>query len=51
MGRTERFQQTAECRVALLAITTAGVALTLTAAATVYFAELYWNPGSLFQVS
>ena len=35
------FQNTATCRVAVLAITAAGVAITLTAASTVYFAEMY----------
>jgi hypothetical protein len=43
------FQTSGSCRVALLAITAAGVALTLTAASTVYFAELFWTPGSLLQ--
>lgn len=46
---TEVFQQSAEHRVAVLAITTAGVAITLTAASTVFFAELFWTPGSLIQ--
>eukprot|EP00126_Sphaerothecum_destruens_P011009 Sdes_comp20839_c0_seq2m17519 len=44
-----RFQQDPECRVALLSITAAGVGLTFTAANTVVFAELYWNPGTLLQ--
>jgi len=48
--RVQTFQNNSKCRVALLSITAAGIALTLTAAATVYFAELYWTPGSLLQV-
>jgi hypothetical protein len=44
-----RFQTDVSVRVALLSITAAGVALTLTAASTVFFAELYWTPGSLLQ--
>ncbi len=43
------FQTTPSCRVALLAITAAGISITLTAAATVYFAEMFWTPGSLIQ--
>lgn len=46
---TERFQTDANCQVALLGITAAGVGLTLTAAHTVVFAELWWTPGSLIQ--
>jgi superfamily II DNA or RNA helicase len=45
----ERFQTNPECRAAVLGITAAGVALTLTAANNVFFAELYWTPGSLIQ--
>ena len=48
-SRVQFFQNSASCRVAVLAITAAGVALTLTAAATIYFAEVYWTPGSLIQ--
>lgn len=48
-NRVELFQTSSSCRVAILAITAAGVALTLTAASTVYFAELYWTPGSMIQ--
>lgn len=47
--RIEKFQNKGECRVALLSITSAGVAITLTAASTVYFAELFWTPASLLQ--
>ena len=38
-----------ECRVALLSLKAAGTGLTLTAARTVVFAELFWNPGDLRQ--
>lgn len=44
-----RFQTQLSTRVALLSITAAGVALTLTAASTLFFGELYWTPGSLLQ--
>merc|ERR1719261_886603 len=45
----ECFQQKDEIRVALLSITAAGAGLTLTAAHTVVFAELYWVPGQMQQ--
>jgi SWI/SNF-related matrix-associated actin-dependent regulator of chromatin subfamily A-like protein 1 len=48
-GRVQHFQTSSSCRVAILAITAAGIALTLTAASTVYFAELYWTPAALLQ--
>ena len=48
-GRVQRFQHSASCRVAILAITAAGMAITLTAASTVYFAEMYWTPGAMVQ--
>ena len=48
-SRVEHFQTSATCRVAVLAITAAGVAITLTAAANVFFAEMFWTPGSLIQ--
>lgn len=48
-ARVTRFQNNPKCRVAVLAITAAGVAVTLTAASTVFFAEMFWNPGALFQ--
>ncbi len=44
-----QFQNQPAVRVAVLAITAAGVAITLTAAATVFFAEMFWTPGSLVQ--
>ena len=47
--RAQLFQTSATCRVAILSITAAGIAITLTAAATVYFAEIFWTPGSLIQ--
>jgi SWI/SNF-related matrix-associated actin-dependent regulator 1 of chromatin subfamily A len=46
----EAFQSdTSDCRVALLSITAAGTGLTLTAARSVVFAELFWVPGQLRQ--
>eukprot|EP00606_Chrysophyceae_sp_TOSAG23-5_P000122 GSChrysophyteH2.ASY1.ANO1.1632.1 assembled CDS len=45
----QRFQTDGGVRVAVLAITAAGVGITLTAAATVFFAEMFWTPGSLIQ--
>jgi SWI/SNF-related matrix-associated actin-dependent regulator 1 of chromatin subfamily A len=48
-AKVAHFQKAPTCRVALLAITAAGVAITLTAASTVFFAELYWTPGSMIQ--
>lgn len=47
--RVARFQQEDIVRVALLSITAAGTGLTLTAAQTVVFAELYWVPGQMQQ--
>merc|ERR1712080_702920 len=44
-----RFQEDDKVRVALLSITAAGTGLTLTAAHTVVFAELYWVPGQMMQ--
>ncbi len=49
-ARVQQFQNTAQCRVGVLAITAAGIALTLTSASTVYFAELFWTPAALLQV-
>lgn len=43
------FQQQPSCVAAVLSITAAGQGITLTAACTVVFAELYWNPGHLLQ--
>jgi len=47
--QVDLFQSEPTVRVALLAISAAGSAITLTAASTVLFAELYWTPGSLLQ--
>ena len=44
-----RFQNDPGCRIALLGITAAGVAVTLTAASTVWFAELFWTPAIMIQ--
>lgn len=43
------FQGESSLRVALLSVTAASTGLTLTAATTVIFAELFWNPGVLVQ--
>ena len=51
-GRQElcnSFQQDPSIRIALLSITAASTGLTLTAATTVVFAELFWNPGVMIQ--
>lgn len=47
--RTQQFQTDAKIRVGVLGITAAGIALTLTAAHVVFFAEMFWTPGSLIQ--
>ena len=49
-AQVERFQTDAGIRVALLSLTAAGLALTLTAANRALFVELFWTPGSLLQV-
>lgn len=43
------FQTDPSIRVALLGITAAGVAVTLTASSTVWFAELFWTPALMIQ--
>ena len=45
----DEFQSDPSIRVALLGITAAGVAVTLTASATVWFAELFWTPALMIQ--
>ena len=47
--RVKRFQTDPSVRVALLGITAAGIALTLTAASRVLFAEIFWTPAALLQ--
>lgn len=44
-----KFQTDPAIRVALLGITAAGVAVTLTASSTVWFAELFWTPAIMIQ--
>jgi len=44
-----QFQEDESIRVAVLSITAAGTGLTLTAAQTVVFAELFWVPGQMQQ--
>ena len=43
------FQTDPTVRIALLGITAAGVAVTLTASSTVWFAELFWTPAIMVQ--
>ncbi len=48
-ARVKQFQQDPTCRVALLSITSCSEGITLTAASTVIFCEMYWVPGVLEQ--
>lgn len=48
-AQVELFQSDPSVRVALLSLTAAGLALTLTAASRVLFVELFWTPGALLQ--
>ncbi|EED91959.1 THAPSDRAFT_262487, partial [Thalassiosira pseudonana CCMP1335] len=43
------FQTDPTVRIAMLGITAAGVAVTLTASSTVWFAELFWTPAIMIQ--
>lgn len=45
----DAFQTDPSIRIALLGITAAGVAVTLTASSTVWFAELFWTPALMIQ--
>lgn len=45
----QQFQTDQLVRAAVLSVTAVGVGVTLTAASVVVFAELHWNPGTLFQ--
>lgn len=45
----DAYQTDPSIRVALLGITAAGVAVTLTASSTVWFAELFWTPALMIQ--
>ena len=44
-----QFQNRTTCRVALLSVTASGTGITLNAASSVIFAELYWTPATLQQ--
>ena len=50
-NQIRRFQdpRNDKLRVAVLGITAAGVAVTLTASSTVWFAELFWTPALMIQ--
>lgn len=48
-AQIKKFQTDPAVRVAVLGITAAGVAVTLTAASTVWFAELFWTPALMIQ--
>lgn len=44
-----KFQTDPSVRIAMLGITAAGVAVTLTASSTVWFTELFWTPAIMIQ--
>jgi len=44
-----RFQTDPTTRIAVLGITAAGIAVTLTAASTIWFAEMFWTPAIMIQ--
>ena len=48
-AQIKAFQSDPSVRIAVLGITAAGVAVTLTASSTVWFAELFWTPALMIQ--
>ncbi|KAG7356577.1 SNF2/helicase domain containing protein [Nitzschia inconspicua] len=48
-AQIKAFQSDPGIRIAVLGITAAGVAVTLTASSTVWFAELFWTPALMIQ--
>lgn len=48
-AQIKKFQTDPNVRIAILGITAAGVAVTLTASSTVWFAELFWTPALMIQ--
>lgn len=48
-AQIKEFQNNPSVKIAVLGITAAGVAVTLTAASTVWFAELFWTPALMIQ--
>ena len=48
-AQIKQFQNDPSVRIAVLGITAAGVAVTLTASSTVWFAELFWTPALMIQ--
>jgi hypothetical protein len=48
-NQIKAFQNDPSIRIAVLGITAAGVAVTLTASSTVWFTELFWTPALMIQ--
>ena len=48
-AQIKTFQENPEVRIAVLGLTAAGVAVTLTASSTVWFTELFWTPALMIQ--